>query len=111
MASAAARAPPLTVTKPQRTKRNNTRRIVKINLELSPDRQQFANLFFMHVLAMVRLARHFFKMFDLGKTYRSKLYGFGYEVIRRKFAGFIVKAKQPSPCELGCLLIVASAVD
>ena len=84
---------------------------MKINLELSPDRQQFANLFFMHVMAMVRLARHFFKMFDLGKTYRSKLYGFGYEVIRRKFAGFIVKAKQPSPCELGCLLIVVSAVD
>jgi hypothetical protein len=111
MASAAARALPLTVTNTQRTKRNSIRRIVKINLELFPDRQQFANLFFMHVLAMMRLARHFFKMFNLGKTYRSKLYGFGYEVIRGKFAGFIVKAKQPSPCELGCLLIVVSAVD
>ena len=44
---------------------------MKIKLELSLDRQQFANLFF----------------------------------------GFIVKAKQPSPCELGCLLIVVSAVD
>ena len=42
--------------------------LVKINLELSPDRQQFANVFF----------------------------------------GFTVKAKQPSPCELGCLLIVVS---
>jgi hypothetical protein len=40
-------------------------------LELSPDRQQFANLFF----------------------------------------SFIEKAKQPSPYELGCLLIVVSAVD
>jgi hypothetical protein len=63
------------------------------------------------VPAVMRLARHFFKMFDLGKIYRSKLYGFGYEVIRGKFAAFIVKAKQPSPCELGCLLIVVSAVD
>jgi hypothetical protein len=75
MASAAARAPPLTVTKPQRTKRNNIRRILKINLELSPNRQQFANLFSVRVLAVARLARHLFKMFDLGKTYRSKLYG------------------------------------
>jgi hypothetical protein len=70
MASAAS-ALPLDIRKPQRTKRNNTRRIVKIKLELSLDRQQFANLFF----------------------------------------GFIVKAKQPSPCELGCLLIVVLAVD
>jgi hypothetical protein len=68
MASAAS-ALPLDIRKPQRTKRNNTRRIVKIKLELSLDRQQFANLFF----------------------------------------GFIVKAKQPSPCELGCLLIVVFA--
>jgi len=66
MASAAS-ALLLDIRKPQRTKRNNTR-IVKIKLELSLDRQQFANLFF----------------------------------------GFIVKAKQPSPCELGCLLIVVS---
>jgi len=54
--------------KTQRTKRNNIRRILKINLELSLDRQQFANVFF----------------------------------------DFIGKAKQPSPCELGCLLIVNS---
>jgi hypothetical protein len=111
MTSAAARALPFTVTKPQRTKRNNIRRILKINLELSPDRQQFANLFFARVLAVMRLARRFFKMLDLGKIYRSKLYGFGYEGICGKFAGFIVKAKQPSPCELGCPLIVVSAVD
>jgi hypothetical protein len=35
---------------------------VKINLELSPDRQQFANLFSVRVLAVMRLAHHFFKM-------------------------------------------------
>jgi len=68
--SSAARAPLLDIRKTQRTKTNNIQRIVKINLELSPDRQQSANLFF----------------------------------------GFIVKAKQPSPCELGCLLIVISVV-
>jgi len=62
MASAAARELPLTITKPQRTKTNNIRRIVQINLELSPDRQQFANLFSGRVLVAMRLARHFFKM-------------------------------------------------
>jgi hypothetical protein len=45
MASAVARTLPLMVTNRQKTKRNNVRRMVKINLELSPDRQQFANLF------------------------------------------------------------------
>jgi hypothetical protein len=66
--SSAAPAPPLNITKTKEKKRNNIRRTLKINVELSPDRQQFANLFF----------------------------------------GFILKAKQPSPCELGCLLIVVS---
>jgi len=33
-----------------------------INLELSPDRQQFANLFSVRVLAVMHLARHFLKM-------------------------------------------------
>jgi len=58
MSGVAARAPSLDIKKPQRTKKNNIRSIVKT------------------------------------KT--------------GNFAGFIVKAKQPSPCELGCLLIVVS---
>jgi len=57
--------------KTKEKKRNNIQRILRINVELFPDRQQFANLFF----------------------------------------GFILKPKQPSPCELGCLLTVVSAVD
>jgi len=68
--ASAAWTPPLDAANPQRA-RSNIRHMSKINVELSADRQQVANLFF----------------------------------------GFIVKAKQPSPCELGCLLIVVLAVD
>jgi hypothetical protein len=62
MASAAARAPPLDIRKPQTTKTNDIRRMVKINVDLSPNRQQFAILFFVRVPPVMRLARPFFKM-------------------------------------------------
>jgi hypothetical protein len=50
MASAAARALPLIVTKLEERK-EIIRRMVKISLELPQDRKQFANLFFVRTMA------------------------------------------------------------